>query len=99
MFCFNNTVFQSKTFGNSDTKLLRFRLTNQNICDGLAIAIVNENYKIMQLYQPSLSYQRKKVVDNLLSEREKLSKLRWNFLWLSCPNILIFGFDTPRRLS
>ena len=37
--------------------------------------VINENYKIMQLYSPALSYQRKKIVDNCLAEREKLFNL------------------------
>mgnify|MGYP003640809696 CR=1 FL=1 len=33
--------------------------------------IIRDNYKIMQLYQPSISYQRRKIIDNTLAEREK----------------------------
>ena len=33
--------------------------------------IILDNYKIMQLYQPSISYQRRKIIDNTLAEREK----------------------------
>lgn len=33
--------------------------------------VIAENYKIMQLYQPSLSYQRRSIVENCLTEREK----------------------------
>ena len=33
--------------------------------------IIRDNYKIMQLCQPSISYQRRKIIDNTLVEREK----------------------------
>ena len=33
--------------------------------------IILDNYKIMQLYQPSISYQRRKIIDNTLAGREK----------------------------
>lgn len=33
--------------------------------------IVHENYRIMQLYQPSVSYQRRQIVENCLTKREK----------------------------
>jgi len=33
--------------------------------------IIYDNYKIMQLYQPSISYQRRKIIDNTLMGREK----------------------------
>ena len=33
--------------------------------------VIEQNYKIMQLYQPSLSYQRRNSVENCLEDREK----------------------------
>ena len=33
--------------------------------------VIEQNYKIMQLYQPSLSYQRRNSVENCLIDREK----------------------------
>ena len=33
---------------------------------------VQQNYRIMQLYQPSISYQNKQKVNSCLAEREKL---------------------------
>lgn len=59
--------------------------------------VVNENYKIMQLYQPSLSYQRKKVVDNLLSEREKLYNLTGFKMMLAEDGFISLKWETMEQ--
>ncbi len=56
--------------------------------------VINENYKIMQLYNPSLSYQRRKIVDNCLSEREKLFNLTGYKLMLSQDGFMSLRWDT-----
>jgi len=56
--------------------------------------VINENYKIMQLYNPSLSYQRRKIVDNCLSNREKLFNLTGYKLMLSQDGFMSLRWDT-----
>ena len=72
-----------------DSKFLRAILDNK--------AVVSENYKIMQLYQPSLSYQRRKVVDNFLSEREKLYNLTGFKLMLAEDGFMSLKWDTMEQ--
>ncbi len=72
-----------------DSKFLRAILDNK--------AVVNENYKIMQLYQPSLSYQRRKVVDNFLCEREKLYNLTGFKLMLAEDGFMSLKWDTMEQ--
>jgi DNA polymerase-1 len=56
--------------------------------------VINENYKIMQLYSPALSYQRKKIVDNCLAEREKLFNLTGYKLMLAEDGFMSLKWDT-----
>lgn len=56
--------------------------------------VINENYKIMQLYQPQVSYQRKGIIDNCLSEREKLYNLTGFKLMLSEDGFMSLRWDT-----
>ena len=43
--------------------------------------IIRDNYKIMQLYQPSISYQRRKIIDNTLAERlQNVTSRRWLYV-------------------
>ncbi len=45
--------------------------------------VIHENYKIMQLYQPSVSYQRRQMVENCLVDRDKHFNLTGFKLMLS----------------
>lgn len=45
--------------------------------------VIHENYKIMQLYQPSVSYQRRQMVENCLTDRDKHFNLTGFKLMLS----------------
>ena len=56
--------------------------------------VIRENYKIMQLYNPALSYQRKKIIDNCLSEREKHFNLTGYKLMLTEDGFLSLKWDT-----
>tara|TARA_Y100001938_G_scaffold117621_1_gene162329 strand:+ start:1985 stop:2953 length:969 start_codon:yes stop_codon:yes gene_type:complete len=56
--------------------------------------VIHENYKIMQLYNPSLSYQRKKIIDNCLSEREKHFNLTGYKLMLAEDGFMSLKWDT-----
>ena len=64
--------------------------------------VVLENYKIMQLYQPSVSYQRKKIVNNTLADREKHYNLTGYKMMLSEDGFLSLRWDvleeTMRRI-
>ena len=72
-----------------DSKFLQAILDNE--------AVINENYKIMQLYQPSLSYQRKNIVNNFLSEREKLFNLTGFKMMLAEDGFISLRWDTMEQ--
>ena len=72
-----------------NSKFLQAILANKDV--------VNENYKIMQLYQPALSYQRKKVVDNFLSDRDKLFNLTGFKLMLAEDGFMSLRWDTMEQ--
>ena len=55
---------------------------------------INENYKIMQLYQPALSYQRRTIVDNCLSDREKHFNLTGYKLLLAEDGFMSLSWET-----
>ena len=78
-----------KMLKEKNSKFLQAILDNKEV--------VNENYKIMQLYQPALSYQRKKVVDNFLSEREKLYNLTGFKLMLAEDGFMSLKWDTMEQ--
>ena len=44
---------------------------------------IHENYRIMQLYQPSISYQRRQMINNCLTDRDKHFNLTGLKLMLS----------------
>jgi len=79
---------------NKNSKYLQALLQNKEI--------VLENYKIMQLYQPSVSYQRKQIVDNCLTNREKHFNNTGLRLMLSEDGFLSLSWDvleqTMRRI-
>ena len=78
-----------KMLEEKNSKFLQAILDNKEV--------VHENYKIMQLYQPALSYQRKKVVDNFLSEREKLYNLTGFKLMLAEDGFISLKWDTMEQ--
>jgi 5'-3' exonuclease len=64
--------------------------------------VIQENYKIMQLYQPSISYQDRTRVDNTLAEREKQFNMTEFRLMLSEDGFISLRWDileqTMRRI-
>ena len=64
----------------------------QNILDNEQV--ISENYRIMQLYQPSVSYQRKQLVDSCLSSREKLLNLTEFRIMLTEDGFISLNWDT-----
>ena len=64
--------------------------------------VIRENYKIMQLYQPSVSYQRKQIVENCLTNRDKHFNLTGLKLMLSEDGFMSLNWDvleqTMRRI-
>lgn len=56
--------------------------------------VVQENYRIMQLYNPSISYQRRKIIDNCLTDREKLFNQTGLKIMLSEDGFMSLNWDT-----
>ena len=67
----------------------------QNVLDNEQV--ISENYRIMQLYQPSVSYQRKQIVDNCLSRREKLLNLTEFRIMLTEDGFISLNWDTMEQ--
>ena len=59
--------------------------------------IIDENYKIMQLYQPSVSIQRRGIINNTLKQREKLLNLTGFRLMLAEDGFMSLNWDTMEQ--
>jgi len=59
--------------------------------------VIEENYRIMQLYQPSLSYQRRNAVENCLIEREKHFNMTNFRLLLAEDGFMSLRWDTMEQ--
>lgn len=59
--------------------------------------VIEQNYKIMQLYQPSLSYQRRNAVENCLNEREKHFNMTNFRLLLAEDGFMSLRWDTMEQ--
>ena len=56
--------------------------------------VIRENYKIMQLYQPTLSYQRKGLIEGRLSEKERYFNMTNFRLLLTEDGFMSLNWDT-----
>lgn len=84
----------NKLLEEKKSKYIQAVLENKNV--------IHENYRIMQLYQPSISYQRRNIINNCLTEREKHFNLTSFKLMLAEDGFMSLRWDileqTMRRI-